>query len=187
MTAKTDWVAVERDYLETRKSVREIGRTHSISEAAIRKRAKAGGWVRPDMKKVRTAHREIRTAAVALSAPSGEPEDLLSKGREIVGRLMDELSSVTTNIGELEEMIFAETADDDSDKRRDAMLKAVSLGSRAGVARNLATAFKTLQESGVGGGAKGKKEQAQEAAQEIAASGKFAPRRAPKLVVNNTK
>ena len=35
--------------------------------------------------------------------------------------------------------------------------------------------------------AKGKKEQAQEAAQEIAASGKFAPRRAPKLVVNNTK
>lgn len=34
---------------------------------------------------------------------------------------------------------------------------------------------------------KGKKEQQQEAAEEIAASGKFAPRRAPKLVVNNSK
>lgn len=32
---------------------------------------------------------------------------------------------------------------------------------------------------------KGKKEQAQEAAQEIAAGGKFAPRRAPLLVVDN--
>lgn len=32
---------------------------------------------------------------------------------------------------------------------------------------------------------KGKKEQAQEAASEIASEGKFAPRRTPKLVVNN--
>lgn len=32
---------------------------------------------------------------------------------------------------------------------------------------------------------KGKKEQAQEAAQEIAATGKYAPRGTPKLVVNN--
>lgn len=186
MPAKTDWVAVQRDYLETRKSVRAIGRTHDISEAAIRKHAKADGWTRPDMKKVRSAHREIRTAAAALSSPSGEPEDLLVKGREIVGRLMDELSSVTSNIGELEELIFAETAADENDKRRDAMLKAVSLSSRSGVARNLATAFKTLQESGAGA-AKGKKEQTQDAAQEIASSGKFAPRRAPKLVVNNEK
>lgn len=187
MTAKTDWVAVEGDYRETRKSIREIGRTHSISEAAIRKRAKAECWSRPDMKKVRTAHREVRAAAAVLSSPPVEPDDILARGREIVGRLMDELSSVTSNIGELEEMIFAETEDDDNDKRRDAMLKAVSLSSRSGVARNLATAFKTLQESGAGGGKLGKKEQQAAAAQEIAAAGRFAPRRMPKLVVDNGK
>lgn len=184
MTAKTDWVAVEGDYRETRKSIREIGRSHGISEAAIRKRAKAEGWSRPDMKKVRTAHREVRVASAALSTAPVGPDDILTRGREIVGRLMDELSTVTTSIGELEDMIFAETEDDENDKRRDAMLKAVSLGSRAGVARNLATAFKTLQESGAGG-AKGKKEKAQDAAQEIASGGRFAPRRTPKLVVDN--
>ena len=186
MTAQTDWVAVEGDYRETRKSIREIGRQHGVPEASIRKRAKAEGWKRPDMKKVRAAHKEVRAAANALSTPaSSEPEDLLTRGRDIVGRLMDELSSVTSNYGEIEELILAETESDENDKRRDAMLKAVSLSSRAGVARNLATAFKTLQETGAGGGKKGKKEQRQEAAQEIASAGRFAPRRTPKLVVDN--
>lgn len=187
MTAKIDWVAVESDYRETRKSIREIGRMYRISEAAIRKRAKAECWTRPDMKKVRAAHHETRVASSALSAAPVELDDILAQGREIVGRLFNELSFVTSNIGDLEEMIFEETADDDNDKRRDAMLKAVSLGSRSGVARNLATAFKTLQDSGIGVGKKGKKEQQQEAAQEIASAGLFAPRRAPKLVVDNGK
>jgi hypothetical protein len=185
MTAQTDWVAVEGDYRETRKSIREIGRQHGVPEASIRKRAKAEGWTRPDMKKVRAAHKEVRAAAnVLATTTSSDPEDLVTRGRDIVGRLMDELSSVTANYGEIEEMILAETEGDENDKRRDAMLKAVSLSSRAGVARNLATAFKTLQESGAGG-KKGKKEQQAEAAQEIASAGRFAPRRTPKLVVDN--
>jgi hypothetical protein len=185
MATKIDWVAVEADYRETRRSIREIARSRGLSDGAIRKKAKAEGWTRPDMKKVRGAHREVKAAAAALAAPATEPEDLIERGRDIIGRLMDELSGVTSNIGEIEDMILAETENDENDKRRQAMFKAVSLSSRSGVARNLASALKTIEEAGVGGGKVGKKEQQAAAAQEIAASGRFAPRRAPKLVVDN--
>ena len=43
---KADWIAVEGEYRAGKRSLREIAADHGISEGAIRKKAKAGGWLR---------------------------------------------------------------------------------------------------------------------------------------------
>lgn len=44
--AKTDWNAIKSEYLAGIVSIRKIGILYGISETAIRKKAKAEGWVR---------------------------------------------------------------------------------------------------------------------------------------------
>lgn len=58
MSAKTDWEAIEAAYRAGQLSIREIAKAHSISEGAIRKRAKAECWTRALADKVREAVRE---------------------------------------------------------------------------------------------------------------------------------
>ena len=94
---------------------------------------------------------------------------------------MDELSSTTTHIGEIEELIDEETAHDKDGRRRYAMKQAVSLSTRAGILKNLTLAAKTLAEAEP----QGKKAQRQAAAVESSSSGIFAVPEAPKLVVSN--
>ncbi|RSV41574.1 hypothetical protein CA234_09650 [Sphingomonas sp. ABOLE] len=78
--------------------------------------------------------------------------------------MLDELDAVTSQRGELEDLIIAATADDDDDSRRDAMLKALSLGNRANTMKTLALALKTLNEAAA---PQGKKQAAQEKANEV--------------------
>ncbi|WP_341702612.1 hypothetical protein [Ferrovibrio sp.] len=63
------------------------------------------------------------------------------KGRLMVGRLLAELDFTTSHQEELEADIYAETMGDRSSQRRAFMLKAISLPTRAGVMRDLATAM----------------------------------------------
>lgn len=44
--AKTDWNAIKSEYLAGIVSIRKIGILYGISETAIRKKARSGGWVR---------------------------------------------------------------------------------------------------------------------------------------------
>jgi len=53
-----DWEAIEAEYRAGQMSVRAIASAHGLSEGAIRKRAKAEGWVRALAEKVRAAVRE---------------------------------------------------------------------------------------------------------------------------------
>jgi hypothetical protein len=174
-----EWARIQTEYLAGEASIREIADRHEISEAAIRKRAKAEGWERP----VRTRE-PVRTLlpvprpAPPEPRPPAEPvnaADIAERGRQLVGRMFDELEAITSYEGELEELIGIDTIHDENGQRRDAMLKAISLPARSQIAKNLATALKTINEAGAP--AKGKKAQAQERA--AAAGRKFGTIGAP--------
>lgn len=174
-----EWSRIQSEYLAGEDSIREIADRHEISEGAIRKRAKAEGWERPvrTREPVRTLLPVPRPVPAEPREPS-EPVDastIVERGRQLVGRMFNELEAITSYDGELEELIEVATAGDEDDRRRDAMLKAVSLPARSQIAKNLATALKTINEAGAP--PKGKKAQAQERA--AAAGRKFGTIGAP--------
>ncbi|WP_262027136.1 hypothetical protein [Microvirga sp. Mcv34] len=173
-----DWQGVEKDYCAGVMGVREIARWYGISDTAVHKKAKAEGWVRPKQKKtlVGAAPAQAEVPAPASSEPVS-PADLADRGRGLAARLMNELDAVTANVGELEEMIHSEESDP---RRRQALLKALSLGERANTLRTLSMSLKTLNETAM---PEGKKAQRQSAAEKV--GGKFSVPSAPKLVVNN--
>ncbi|ARR57250.1 hypothetical protein GG804_26160 [Sphingomonas histidinilytica] len=79
--------------------------------------------------------------------------------------MLDELDVITSRRGELEDMIIEATDGDDEEARRDSMMRAVSLPSRANTMKTLALALKTLNEAAA---PQGKKAAQQERANEIA-------------------
>ncbi|NGP19307.1 hypothetical protein G5575_18175 [Devosia chinhatensis] len=92
--------------------------------------------------------------------------------------MLDELESVTSHLGEFEELICNEEGDP---RRRQALLRAISLAERASTLKNLATAMKTLNEAAAPPG--GKKDELQRRAEEVAS--RFGRR--PQIAVDNTK
>jgi hypothetical protein len=179
-----EWARIQREYLAGEDSIREIADRYEISEAAIRKRAKAEGWERPvrTREPVRTLLPVPRAAPVEPAEPPAPIENgaIVDHARQLVARMLDELDTVTSYQGELEEVIEIATANDENDQRRDAMMKAVSLPARSQIAKNLASALKTINEAG--GPAKGKKAQAQDRA--AAAGRKFGTIGAPTRSIN---
>lgn len=171
------WDRIEIEYLAGEDSIREIADRYEISDAAIRKRAKKEGWVR----EVRTPVRREPERSLPPPPPS-DPEkpieagQIADGGRALAARMLDELDVVTSRRGELEDIIIAATDDDDDDSRRDAMMKALSLPSRANTLKTIALALKTLNESAA---PQGKKAAQQERADEIA--NRFRPVGPPRL------
>ncbi len=178
-----DWTRIELEYLAGEDSIREIADRHAISEGAIRKRAKAEKWVR-----VVRRVRKVRTSTPPQPSPTVERERepvpdaaaIAERGRGLVSRMLDELEATTTHAGELEEMIEEITADDRDGRRRDGMLGAISLGGRAKTLKELATAFKTINEASA---PQGKKAAAQDRAREVAGGSRFRPVGTPALSV----
>ncbi|WP_380925457.1 hypothetical protein [Sphingomonas leidyi] len=176
-TSSIDWPRIELEYLAGEDSIREIADRHEISDTAIRKRAKAEGWSRP----VRTANRREpeRSPPPPPRIDPEAPRDhaaIADDGRGLVGRMLDELDTLTSRRGELEDIIIEATDGDDDDAKRDAMMKALSLPSRANTMKTLALALKTLNEASA---PQGKKAAAQEKAQEVGR--RFAPIGPPSL------
>lgn len=161
---KTDWEAIEREYRAGMLSVREIARQYGVTDTAIRKRAKAEGWERDLSQKVREAARAklvradgSREGSQERRANDAQAVDFaaerqvevvrqhrtaIGRGRDLTLRLLDELDASTTRVGELEAMIEEETRGDSNSTRRNSMMRAVSLGGRATVMRDLSTAAK---------------------------------------------
>ncbi len=170
---EAEWDRIELEYLAGDVSVREIADRFCISDTAIRKRAKAQGWVRAVRRPA-----EARTSADRAErmprepSPPVEAAEIAERGRQLVGRMLDELDATTTHQGELEDLIEAETAGDRDGRRRDGMLGAISLGGRAKTLKELATAFKTINEASV---PQGKKAAAQDRAREVADRSRFKP------------
>lgn len=169
----SEWDRIELEYLAGEASIREIADRHEISDKAIRTRAKAKGWVRasPQVRTPRTLPASAERAPREPSEPV-EAAAIAERGRQLVGRMLDELDATTTHQGELKEMIEDVTADDRDSKRRDAMMGAISLGGRAKTLKELATAFKTINEASA---PQGKKAAAQDRAREVAGSSRFKP------------
>ena len=85
--------------------------------------------------------------AVALAAERGvalvrQHQSRLARANAIAERLLEELDSGTEGLAEIEAAIDDETATDKSPQRRNAMLKAVSLPSRAATLRELSQVLK---------------------------------------------
>lgn len=172
-----DWAEIERDYRTSSMSVREIARWYGISETAIRKRAAKDGWARPEkpegsQAEAREPEPEKTYVGTVLTPENTTPEAIVGRGRNLVMRMMDELDATTTRLGELEAMIVSSTDEGDANGQRSALMSAVSLKTRSDVLKALATAAKTLAESGA---AQGIKKARQEAGERVAtSSGKFA-------------
>lgn len=171
-----DWDGIEKDYRAGALSVRDIARWYSVSHTAINKKAKAEKWIRAEQPK----HLDRREPVERLTKPAEAPADLSEKGKALAGRMMDELDAVTSLHGELEDMICAEESDS---RRRQSLLRAISLGERAKTLKDISATLKTLSEAAAPVGKKAARKDAASAAS--SGGGKFAPRPGPKLVVDN--
>ncbi|MGM4906270.1 hypothetical protein AB8B21_05660 [Tardiphaga sp. 866_E4_N2_1] len=178
-----DWDEIKRDYLSGSMSNRELAAWYSISEGAIRKRAKKEGWVKSGTQpEVRTEPQTITIVQTPVTPETTSPEAIVGRGRNLTLRLLDELDATTSKLGELEMMIDTSIDGEDADQQRQALKQAVSLKQRAEVLKSLALAAKTLNESGAGAD-NGKKAQRQRSAEQVAQPGsKYAPPSAPKTV-----
>lgn len=180
-----NWEAIEREYLAGEDSIREIADRYEVSDTAIRKRAKEKKWVRlvrtpPKVRTSANCELGVRTSPPPPSDPDEprEPTTIADQGRNLVGRMLDELDTITSHPSELHGMIIAATQDDADDARQDALLKAISLPSRAGTMKTLALALKTLNEASA---PQGKKAAQQEKANKIAGVSRFAQLGPPTL------
>lgn len=159
-----DWDAVERDYRTGQFSNRELGRRHNVTHRSIALRAEKEKWAKDLRAQIRAA---VSTKLVSIPVPTDAEKKAtdreiveaaanrevsiiqehrvgISRGRTLVELLMAELEGATINIDEIESAIETETAADIDGKRRASMLKAVSLGNRAGTMVSLSAALKNL-------------------------------------------
>lgn len=163
---QTDWEAIEAEYRSGTVSNSELGRKYDVSEGAIRKRAKALGWTKDLTAKVQTAVRDrlvraevreanartsSRTDAEIIEAAAETAVQVVQihrrdvrHGRTICAALFAELQDTSANRELIAECIDSETQDDLSPTRRNQMMKAISLPTRARAMLDLSAAMKNL-------------------------------------------
>uniref|UniRef100_A0A6H1ZM74 Putative terminase n=1 Tax=viral metagenome TaxID=1070528 RepID=A0A6H1ZM74_9ZZZZ len=161
-----DWDAIEREYRAGQFSNVEIGKRFNASEGAIRKKAKAEGWKKDLAEKVRKQVRE-KLVRSEVREPNASDKEIVEetaergaaiiklhrkdvqKSQQLVQLFQGQLEEAATKRDDIEDEIFKETASGEEDgkpdiKRRNMMLKAVSLPAHAGVLRDLTVAQKNL-------------------------------------------
>lgn len=155
-----DWETIGREWRANTRSGRAIADKHGISESGLRKQMKKMGIERDLGEEVRKSARAqlVRTKVegeqnereIVEAAASEQVEIIrthqvsISKGQNVCELLMHELLADTMKIEDIEAFIEDETKDDENGKRKAAMLKAVSLQSRATTAVALSNAMKTF-------------------------------------------
>lgn len=157
---RADWEAIERAYRAGMLSIREIAKQHSLSDKAIRNKAKEFGWERDLSEKINekvraelvrsqsaTADSEreiIDTAAATVVHVVRSHRKRITKQAAVVDLLTEQLAEAAQKREEIEDTIHDETQEDSSGQRRAAMLRAVSLQTHSTIAVNLSNAMKTL-------------------------------------------
>ena len=165
-TMQPDWEAIERAYRAGALSIRTIAERQGVSDTAIRKKAKALGWVRDLSEQVRKEVRsklvrgEVRKDQGANCELDAEIiEEAAEEGAQVVrshrrdirkatslaNLLMDDLLTTIQQREEIEDEIDKETAEDRNGMRRASMLSAVSLPSNSKTLFQLSSAMKNLQ------------------------------------------
>lgn len=163
---QTDWDALGVEYRAGAVSVRELARKYDVSEGAIRKKAKANQWERDLTEKVQERVRSklvrsevrtpsacvpMRTEAEIIEAAAETAVQVVQihrrdvrHGRSICAALFAELQDTSANRELIAECIDSETQDDLSPTRRNQMMKAISLPTRARAMLDLSAAMKNL-------------------------------------------
>lgn len=169
-----DWDAVRRDYETKPISDRALAKNVGVSDTALRKRAKKGGWVKlidaspniePECKPVRNPPQSrIDGATKAVSGAS--VAELTARGRSIVLALMEELEFLNRHADELSEIVEAYFSGEKDDRIRFKLQKALDHETRTKSSTQLASALQKLQDA-----APGKKEEQMIEAERVAAGG----------------
>lgn len=160
------WRKARERYEDSDISIRDLARLLQVDEKTVRKRIKAENWQRESARKPQLPARITdddwgrgpeRIVPPRRVESEVKPADLVKTARVIVDMLMTELRVASANADLLEQIVEEETAGDKSPRRRDFMLRMVSMPVRAKTMQNLASALRMLDDA-----APGKKEQAQE-------------------------
>lgn len=156
-----DWVKVERLYRAGLLSISEISNECGLPTSTISSRARRDGWKRDLTQGVRQLTRTKLIENLAKVYQEGEEkikglqdeqiiqeaartqvevvrqhQKTLQNGHALTVRMLDELDATTAYKGELQKLISSTVAP----ARQEALRRAVSLGSRATIMRDLATA-----------------------------------------------
>ena len=179
-----DWERIEVEYRAGIKSVREIAAEQGVSHTAINKRAKAQKWDRDLQAKIKAkadalVSKAVVSAKVSAERLATENETVEANAAAIVAvrlrhrtdiaglleevrELAAELRFIREQLGALESAVTALADGDDAGAMRKAVDRALSLGSRAGIAKTLAETLAKmvplerqawgLEDEGTGGG-----------------------------------
>lgn len=160
-----DWESIEKHYRAGVLSVREIAKLYSITEGAIRKKARDKAWerdltakvqakardelVRTEVRNayakadgVRTEQEIITEAAMTVVQVVREHRKSIAAGRTIAALLMEQLLDAATHRETLEAIVEEVTAEDATADRRNKLMRAVSLGAHASTLKDLSAAVK---------------------------------------------
>lgn len=165
---KPDWEAIESAYRAGLMSLREIASQHSISEGAIRKRAKRDDWSRDLAAKVKEraddlvrkaeVRKQVRTensfnervlveaTAEAIATVRMEHRGDIRRAREITNALFDELGAECADVESLRklgEMMF-DPDDNGRDRLNEIYQSIISMPERVKSVKALSDALKNL-------------------------------------------
>jgi RNA polymerase-binding transcription factor DksA len=164
----TDWERIELDYRAGIMTLREMGSLHSVSEGAIRKRAKRDNWSRDLNTKIKMradelvrkeeVRKAVRSEAIVSEVRQVEigaellkeiklgRRERVTKASTLTDKLIQELEFITDNrelfvkLGEL-----MESPDDNGlDRLNDAYHKVIDLQGRIKMNKELSETMKTL-------------------------------------------
>jgi len=165
---KPDWEAIESAYRAGLMSLREIASQHSISEGAIRKRAKRDDWSRDlqakiqeraeDLVRKKEVRKQVRSegsvservlieaTAEVIATVRMEHRGDIRRARELTNTLFDELAGECGDVAALDQLGEMMRSPDDKgmDKLNDLYHKIISLPSRVKSMKDLSDSLKTL-------------------------------------------
>lgn len=163
-----DWERVEADYCAGIKTLREIAAEHGVTEGAVRKRAKAGEWVRDLSRRIEaktaelvrkeavrsevrketsvTEREVIEASAQAIVNVKLGHRKSIARQRELVERLLHELEAQTGDVdlfGQLGELMHSPD-DKGVDKLNEIYKKVIATPQRIDSLKKLAETLKHL-------------------------------------------
>ncbi|WP_419792567.1 hypothetical protein ACN09C_14680 [Serratia fonticola] len=165
---KPDWEAIESAYRAGLMSLREIASLHSISEGAIRKRAKRDDWSRDlsakikeradDLVRKQEVRKQVRTenalservlieaSAEVIATVRMEHRGDIRRAREITNALFDELGAECADIAALEKLgeLMAAPDDNGRDKLNEIYHAVIGMPERVKAVKALSDALKNL-------------------------------------------
>ncbi|SFN48713.1 hypothetical protein SAMN05216516_108140 [Izhakiella capsodis] len=166
--AKPDWEAIESAYRAGLLSLREIAAQHSISEGAIRKRARRDEWTRDlaakiksraeDLVRKQEVRRQVRTegnlservlieaTAETIARVRMEHRGDITRARRLANMLFDELEVETSSVADFEKLgeLMQSPDDKGQDKLNEIYHKVISLPSRVKSVKELIESLKNL-------------------------------------------